>query len=93
MCFVCQLLRDLWPLGGGWSPQSQWPRQPPDGTSDEESPPPSAPNNGPLRVLPRPPVEEVTPQDGLSPGVYAGVSPAYDTLAVDVASISLSEPS
>ena len=96
MCSVVQLLRDLWPLGGGWAPQSQWPRQPPDGTSDEEPAPPSS-ADGPLRVAAAAAVEEVTPEEGLTPrggggGPQVGVSPAYDTLAVDVANLSLSEP-
>ncbi|KAF0293909.1 TBC1 domain family member 5 [Amphibalanus amphitrite] len=94
-----QLLRDLWPFGGGWSPQPQCPRQPPDGTSDEESAPPSLSTPVPEGVYPPSAtadiVEEVTPEDGSAPhsnGLPAvGVSPAYDTLAVDVANLSMSE--
>ncbi|KAF0312422.1 TBC1 domain family member 5 [Amphibalanus amphitrite] len=94
-----QLLRDLWPFGGGWSPQPQCPRQPPDGTSDEESAPPSLSTPVPEDLYPPSAaadiVEEVTPEDGSAPvsnGLPAvGVSPAYDTLAVDVANLSMSE--
>ena len=63
--------------------------------------PPSAapPDNSPLRlrIAAAGPVEEVTPEGDQTPGgdglrLDVGVSPAYDTLAVDVANLSLTEP-